>query len=157
MPLSAETPAPVRTRVRIIQDRRETAATKSSLLKASPPRQMMLSRQTRTATLAPMSKSTTEISSGAVRDIEPELRELFTKIVERDPREAVKMLQPYPDEFVVKLLRFLHAAAAGSFQTDNARRRSYGANSPAREKNDYHLCVRDGRRGQTSWGSGHAR
>ena len=51
---------------------------------------MMLSRQTQTATLAPMSKSTTEIASGAVRDIEPELRELFTKIVERDPREAVK-------------------------------------------------------------------
>ena len=33
-----------------------------------------------------MSKTTTEIASGAVRDIEPELRELFSKIVERDPR-----------------------------------------------------------------------
>jgi hypothetical protein len=40
-----------------------------------------------------MNQSTTEIASGAVRDIEPELRELFTKIVERDPREAVKMLE----------------------------------------------------------------
>ena len=59
-----------------------------------------------------MSKSTTEIASGAVRDIEPELRELFTKIVERDPREAVKMLQPYPDEFVVKMLELLNPAAA---------------------------------------------
>ena len=59
-----------------------------------------------------MSKSTTEISSGAVRDIEPELRELFTKIVERDPREAVKMLQPYPDEFVLKMLELLNPAAA---------------------------------------------
>jgi hypothetical protein len=35
-----------------------------------------------------MNQSTTEIAYGAVRDIEPELRELFTKIVERDPREA---------------------------------------------------------------------
>jgi magnesium transporter len=59
-----------------------------------------------------MSKSTIEITSGAVRDIEPELRELFTKIVERDPREAVKMLQPYPDEFVVKMLELLNPAAA---------------------------------------------
>jgi hypothetical protein len=42
-----------------------------------------------------MSKSTTEITSGAVREIEPELRELFTKVVERDPREAAKMLEPY--------------------------------------------------------------
>ena len=59
-----------------------------------------------------MSKGTTEIASGAVRDIEPELRELFTKIVERDPREAVKMLEPYPDEFVVKMLELLNPAAA---------------------------------------------
>ena len=58
-----------------------------------------------------MSKGTTEIPSGAVRDIEPELRELFTKVVERDPREAVKMLQPYPDEFVVKMLELLNPAA----------------------------------------------
>jgi magnesium transporter len=59
-----------------------------------------------------MSKSTTEIASGAVREIEPELRELFTKIVERDPHEAVKMLEPYPDEFVVKMLELLNPAAA---------------------------------------------
>ena len=65
------------------------------------------SRETRA-----MSKSTTEIASGAVRDIEPELRELFTKIVERDPHEAVKMLEPYPDEFVVKMLELLNPAAA---------------------------------------------
>ena len=64
------------------------------------------------ATLAPMSKGTTEIASGAVRDIEPELRELFTKIVERDPHEAVKMLEAYPDEFVVKMLELLNPAAA---------------------------------------------
>src|SRR5260370_22355025 len=73
---------------------------------------MMLSGQTRTATLRAMSKATTEIASSAVRDIEPELRELFTKIVERDPREAVKMLEPYPDEFVVKMLELLNPAAA---------------------------------------------
>ena len=47
-----------------------------------------------------------------MRDIEPELRELFTKVVERDPREAVKMLEPYPDEFVVKMLELLNPAAA---------------------------------------------
>jgi hypothetical protein len=51
-----------------------------------------------------MSKSTTDIASSAVREIEPELRELFTKVVEHDPYEAVKMLEPYPDEFVVKML-----------------------------------------------------
>jgi hypothetical protein len=43
-----------------------------------------------------MSQSTKETESGAVREIEPELRELFTKVVERDPREAVKMLESYP-------------------------------------------------------------
>src|SRR4030095_3582392 len=59
-----------------------------------------------------MSKSTTEIELGAVREIEPELRELFTKLVDRDPYEAVKMLQPYPDEFVVKMLELLNPAAA---------------------------------------------
>jgi len=36
-----------------------------------------------------MSGSTKEIASGAVREIEPELRELFTKVVERDPREEM--------------------------------------------------------------------
>src|SRR5215472_1416805 len=59
-----------------------------------------------------MSKSTTEIASGAVREIEPELRELFTKLVDQDPHEAVKMLEPYPDEFVVKMLELLNPAAA---------------------------------------------
>ena len=59
-----------------------------------------------------MSKSTTEIASGAVRDIEPELRDLFSKVVERDPREAVKMLEAYPDHFVVKMLELLNPAAA---------------------------------------------
>src|SRR4029077_17748850 len=74
-------------------------------------RDLMLPAHARLAPLAPMSKGTTEIASGAVRDIEPELRELFTKIVERDPREAVKMLEPYPDEFVVKMLELLNPAA----------------------------------------------
>src|ERR1043166_1953282 len=59
-----------------------------------------------------MSKSTLEIASGAVRDIEPELRDLFSKVVERDPREAVKMLEVYPEEFVVKMLELLNPAAA---------------------------------------------
>jgi magnesium transporter len=59
-----------------------------------------------------MSESTTEIALGAVREIEPELRELFTKIVERDPYEAVKMLEPYPDEFVVQMLELLNPATA---------------------------------------------
>ena len=72
----------------------------------------MLPARARLATLRAMSKSTTDIASGAVRDIEPELRELFTKIVERDPHEAVKMLETYPDEFVVKMLELLNPAAA---------------------------------------------
>src|SRR6266705_48497 len=59
-----------------------------------------------------MSEGTKEIESGAVREIEPELRELFTKVVERDPREAVKMLEPYPDEFVVQMLELLNPASA---------------------------------------------
>src|SRR6476660_2970692 len=59
-----------------------------------------------------MSESTTEIALGAVREIEPELRELFTRIVERDPHEAVKMLEPYPDEFVVQMLELLNPASA---------------------------------------------
>src|SRR5437762_12099120 len=74
--------------------------------------QLILPAHARLATLAPMSKRTTELASGAARDIEPELRALFTKIVERDPREAVKMLEPYPDEFVVKMLELLNPAAA---------------------------------------------
>src|SRR5438046_9673276 len=59
-----------------------------------------------------MSESTKAIASGAVREIEPELRELFTKVVERDPREAAKMLEPYPDEFVVQMLELLNPASA---------------------------------------------
>jgi hypothetical protein len=59
-----------------------------------------------------MSGNTKEIASGAVREIEPELRELFTKVVERDPSEAVKMLEPYPDEFVVQMLELLNPASA---------------------------------------------
>ena len=72
----------------------------------------MLPAHVRLATLPPMSNGTTQIITGAVRDIEPELRELFNKVVERDPREAVKMLEPYPDEFVVKMLELLNPAAA---------------------------------------------
>jgi Mg/Co/Ni transporter MgtE len=59
-----------------------------------------------------MNQSTKEIASDAVREIEPELRELFTKVVERDPREAAKMLEPYPDEFVVQMLELLNPASA---------------------------------------------
>src|SRR5262249_31444132 len=59
-----------------------------------------------------MSKSTTDIASTAVREIEPKLRYFFTKIVDQDPYEAVKMLEPYPDEFVVKMLELLNPAAA---------------------------------------------
>jgi len=59
-----------------------------------------------------MNESTNEIASGAVREIEPELRELFSKVVERAPNEAVKMLEPYPDEFVVRMLELLNPALA---------------------------------------------
>jgi magnesium transporter len=59
-----------------------------------------------------MNENTKEIAAGAVREIEPELRDLFTKVVERDAREAVKMLEPYPDEFVVQMLELLNPASA---------------------------------------------
>ncbi len=59
-----------------------------------------------------MSDSTKEIGAGAVREIEPELRDIFTRVVERDPHEAVKMLEPYPDEFVVQMLELLNPASA---------------------------------------------
>jgi len=59
-----------------------------------------------------MSDSTKEIGVGAVREIEPELRDIFTRVVERDPHEAVKMLEPYPDEFVVQMLELLNPASA---------------------------------------------
>jgi magnesium transporter len=53
-----------------------------------------------------------EIESGAIREIEPEVRTLFTKLVEHDPQEAAKMLEPYPDEFVVQMLELLNPASA---------------------------------------------
>jgi magnesium transporter len=59
-----------------------------------------------------MNGTTKEIASGAVREIEPELRDIFTRVVERDPHEAVKMLDPYPDEFVVQMLELLNPASA---------------------------------------------
>src|SRR5437762_14066591 len=59
-----------------------------------------------------MNDTAREIESGAIREIEPEIRTLFTKVVERDPREAAKMLEPYPDGFVVKMLELLNPAAA---------------------------------------------
>src|SRR5438046_10459370 len=59
-----------------------------------------------------MSESTKEIALSAVREIGAEPRDLFTKVVERDPHEAVKMLEPYPDEFVVQMLELLNPASA---------------------------------------------
>jgi magnesium transporter len=59
-----------------------------------------------------MNGTTKEIASGAVHEIEPELRDLFIKVVERDPRDAVQMLEPYPDEFVVQMLELLNPASA---------------------------------------------
>src|SRR5437867_10149077 len=59
-----------------------------------------------------MNHTAKELESGAIREIEPEVRTLFTKVVERDPREAAKMLEPYPDEFVVQMLELLNPASA---------------------------------------------
>ena len=59
-----------------------------------------------------MNHTAKEVESGAIREIEPEIRTLFTKVVERDPREAAKMLVPYPDEFVVQMLELLNPASA---------------------------------------------
>ncbi len=51
-----------------------------------------------------------EIESGGMREIEPEVRTLLTKLVEHDPQEAAKMPEPYPDEFVVHMLELLNPA-----------------------------------------------
>jgi magnesium transporter len=59
-----------------------------------------------------MNHTAKEIESGAFREIEPEVRTLFTKVVERDPREAARMLEPYPDEFIVQMLELLNPASA---------------------------------------------
>src|SRR5215831_4849214 len=70
----------------------------------------MLLAPRRLATLRSMNDQ--EIESGAIREIEPEVRTLFTKLVEHDPQEAAKMLEPYPDEFVVQMLELLNPASA---------------------------------------------
>lgn len=79
-----------------------------------------------------MSESTKEVASEAVRDIEPELRELFIKVVEREPRDAVHMLEAYPDEFVVRMLELLNPALAQNVLKcfDPARRQSILATAP---------------------------
>jgi len=59
-----------------------------------------------------MNHTAKEIESGAIREIEPEVRTLFTKVVERDPREAARMLEPYPDEFIVQMLELLNPASS---------------------------------------------
>jgi len=59
-----------------------------------------------------MNHTAKELESGAIREIEPEVRTLFTKVVERDPREAARMLEPYPDEFIVQMLELLNPASA---------------------------------------------
>jgi magnesium transporter len=82
-----------------------------------------------------MSENTKEIAAGAVREIEPELRDLFPKIVERDPREAAKMLEPYPDEFVVQMLELLNPASALKIlqRFDPPRRETILATAPAED------------------------
>lgn len=79
-----------------------------------------------------MSESTKAVASEAVRDIEPELRELFIKVVEREPRDAVHMLEPYPDEFIVRMLELLNPAWAQNVLKcfDPARRESILATAP---------------------------
>ena len=57
---------------------------------------------------------------------EAELQRLFSEVVERAPREARKILEPYPDEFAVKMLELLNPSLAqdvlGSF--DRKRQQS---------------------------------
>ena len=54
-----------------------------------------------------MSGTAKEIESSAIREIEPEVRTLFAKVLEHDPREAA-----YRDEFVVQMLELLNPASA---------------------------------------------
>ena len=126
-----------------------------------------------------MNHTAKELESGAIREIEPEVRTLFTKVVERDPREAARMLEPYPDEFIVQMLELLNPASAlkirgglcrrmpgpgayhrtinpatiGSLQSANNGCPGNRTDSASREKNHYHLRLCHRRAGETPGGS----
>jgi hypothetical protein len=77
-----------------------------------------------------MNHTTKETESGAIREIEPEIRTLFSKVVERDPREAAKMLEPYPDEFVVGMLNCSIPSQRLTYLNASIRRWRDGAIGP---------------------------
>jgi len=53
-----------------------------------------------------MNHTAKEIESGAIREIEPEVRTLFTKVVERDPRDQQWMRnQTYPERTIGRLMQ----------------------------------------------------
>ncbi len=58
--------------------------------------------------IAAESPATSEVID---RDLNTEIRDLYTKLVERSPRDAVKVLRDYPDEFVEGVLILLNPAA----------------------------------------------
>ena len=45
------------------------------------------------------------------RDLNAEIRPLYTKLIERSPRDAVKLLHEYPEEFVEGVLTLLNPAS----------------------------------------------
>ncbi len=61
-----------------------------------------------------------------------ELRQLFLRIVESAPQEAVRLLAPYPDEFVVDMLALLNPAMAQDLLDcfGDARRQKIFATAP---------------------------
>jgi magnesium transporter len=56
--------------------------------------------------------SSPEISSPETQDLTPEIETLFRKLAERGPREASRLLDGYPETFVVEMLELLNPAMA---------------------------------------------
>ncbi|HKP93611.1 MAG TPA: magnesium transporter [Chthoniobacterales bacterium] len=54
----------------------------------------------------------TETSSADAQDLTPEIQHLFRELVERGPREAARLLDGYPETFVVDMLELLNPAMA---------------------------------------------
>ena len=68
-----------------------------------------------------------------------EIQHLFTMLVERAPREAVAMLEPYPPEFVVTMLQLLNPALRQSVLKcmSSARRQSVLACASPEERQQW--------------------
>jgi magnesium transporter len=59
-----------------------------------------------------MKTNFSDLISDNTQTLQPELKTLFRRVVERAPREAVEMLAGYPEPFVVQMLELLNPAMA---------------------------------------------